>query len=158
VIFMPNWMSRERVDLIRSLGAEIRPVTKEEGGFLGSIARAEELAARTPGAFLPRQFSNADNALAHEATTGEEIWWQLRYDGLAPDAFVAGVGTGGTWASGGSSARAAGRARPSAGLSPTLAWVTRSKHRIRASRRVHPPIVDLAFLDRWCPWTAATRF
>lgn len=153
VIFMPDWMSRERVDLIRSLGAEIRPVTKEEGGFLGSIARAEELAARTPGAFLPRQFSNADNALAHEATTGEEIWWQLRYDGLAPDAFVAGVGTGGTVMGVGRVLRARRpglRVHPlEPASSPTLSVGHKvGKHRIQGiSDEFIPPIVDLSFLD-----------
>ncbi len=50
-IFMPDWMSRERIDLIRSFGAEINLVTKEEGGFLGSISLAEELARQTDGAF-----------------------------------------------------------------------------------------------------------
>jgi cysteine synthase A len=95
-IFMPDWMSQERKDLIRSLGAEIRLVTREEGGFLGSIARAEEFARTTPGAFLPRQFSNEDNVAAHYQTTGPELWWQMQFHGLRPDAFVAGVGTGGT--------------------------------------------------------------
>ena len=57
-IFMPNWMSAERMNLIRSLGAEIVLVSKDEGGFLGSIRRAEELAERKEGVFLPRQFSS----------------------------------------------------------------------------------------------------
>jgi cysteine synthase A len=95
-IFMPEWMSRERVDLIRSLGAEIRLVSKEEGGFLGSIRMAEEYAASKAGTFLPRQFSNVDNVAAHAETTAPEIWRQLRHHSLTPDAFVAGVGTGGT--------------------------------------------------------------
>jgi cysteine synthase A len=96
VIFMPDWMSQERKDLIRSLGAEVRLVSREQGGFLGSIRLSEEYAAKTPGCFLPRQFANEDNAAAHEAATGPEIWWQCRFQGLKPDAFVAGVGTGGT--------------------------------------------------------------
>ena len=96
VIFMPDWMSRERVDLIRSFGARIVPVSAEQGGFLGCIRMADELAARQPGVFLPHQFSNAANARAHETTTGPEIWWQLHFNSLRPDAFVAGVGTGGT--------------------------------------------------------------
>ena len=52
-IFMPNWMSAERINLIRSLGASINLVSPEEGGFLGSIRLSEEMAAKTPGAFLP---------------------------------------------------------------------------------------------------------
>jgi cysteine synthase A len=95
-IFMPDWMSHERMDLIRSLGATIHPVSRAEGGFLGSIRLTEELAAREPNVFLPCQFSNEANARAHEETTGPEIWWQLRFLSRTPDAFVAGVGTGGT--------------------------------------------------------------
>ena len=72
-IFMPDWMSQERQTLIRSLGAEIVLVSPEQGGFLGSIAMAEERARRSPGAFLPCQFSNADNVAAHQATTGPEV-------------------------------------------------------------------------------------
>ncbi|TFG48448.1 MAG: cysteine synthase family protein [Gemmatimonadales bacterium] len=95
-IFMPAWMSSERINLIRSLGASIVLVSREEGGFLGSIEMAEELARKTPGAFLPRQFSNRDNCDAHYQTTGPEIYGQLAAWSLTPAAFVAGVGTGGT--------------------------------------------------------------
>lgn len=96
IIFMPDWMSRERVDLIRSLGATVKPVTREQGGFLGSIRLTEMLAQESENVFLPCQFSNGANVDAHELTTGPEIWWQLQFNGLQPDAFVAGVGTGGT--------------------------------------------------------------
>jgi cysteine synthase A len=95
-IFMPNWMSQERVNLLRAYGAAIHPVSQEDGGFLGSIERAEELAGATENSFLPQQFANEDNCAAHEASTGPEIHWQLGSHGLRPDAFVAGVGTGGT--------------------------------------------------------------
>jgi len=95
-IFMPNWMSQERKDLIRSFGAEIRLVSPEEGGFLGSIKMSEDWAARTPNGFLPCQFTNETNVEAHYLSTGPEILGQLQARGLKPDAFVAGVGTGGT--------------------------------------------------------------
>jgi cysteine synthase A len=95
-IFMPDWMSQERVHLIRSYGAEIVSVSKDEGGFLGSIRRCEELAVSSKGIFLPRQFSNPANTDAHSETTGPEIWSQLVSIGKSPQAFVAGVGTGGT--------------------------------------------------------------
>jgi cysteine synthase A len=95
-IFMPDWMSDERKNLIRSLGAEVILISKEEGGFLGSIARSREMAAGNQKTFLPRQFENEDNMMAHYTTTGPEIWWQLRLRGKTPDAFIAGVGTGGT--------------------------------------------------------------
>ncbi|KGE14442.1 PLP-dependent cysteine synthase family protein [Sphingobacterium deserti] len=94
-IIMPNWLSKERIDIIKSMGADIQLVSKEEGGFLGSIRLSEELAAEG-GVFLPRQFENQYNAEAHELTTGHEIVEQLRVIGKLPDAFVAGVGTGGT--------------------------------------------------------------
>jgi cysteine synthase A len=96
-IFMPNWMSAERINLIRSFGANIRLVSPEEGGFLGSIAMTENLKKESPDSiFLPRQFDNCKNCEAHARMTGPEIVEQLIQLGLIPDAFVAGVGTGGT--------------------------------------------------------------
>ena len=95
IIYMPDWMSRERINLMKSYGAEVRLVSKEEGGFLGSIAMTEEL-QRQGGVFLPQQFSNEDNAEAHYITTGEEMVRQLAAVGLKADGIVAGVGTGGT--------------------------------------------------------------
>ena len=95
-IFMPDWMSSERINLIKSLGSTIHLISKEDGGFLGSIDRAEKLSNENEATFLPRQFSNQDNVEAHNLTTGPEIWWQLRFRDLIPDALVAGVGTGGT--------------------------------------------------------------
>jgi len=94
-IIMPDWLSRERMDIIKSLGAEIELVSKAQGGFLGSIRLSEALHA-LGGVFLPRQFENDHNAAAHAYTTGREIWQQLSNHGVQPDAFVAGVGTGGT--------------------------------------------------------------
>jgi len=152
-IFMPDWMSQERIALIRSLGADIRLVSAAEGGFLGSIALAEQLAASEQGAFLPRQFSNDDNVAAHAATTGPEIWWQLQFHYLSPDAFVAGVGTGGTVMGVGrflKSNRPGVRVHPlEPANSPTLSTGCKvGKHRIQGiSDEFVPPIVDLAFLD-----------
>ena len=152
-IFMPDWMSTERIALIRSFGGEIRLVSKEEGGFVGSIALAEELAAKTPGAFLPRQFANDANSEAHFRTTGPEIWSQLRNEGLQPDAFVAGVGTGGTIMGTGRFLRSV---HPSIRLhpvepanSPTLSTGHKvGKHRIQGiSDEFIPPIVHLKELD-----------
>lgn len=95
-IFMPDWMSRERVDLILSMGAKVNPVTKDQGGFRGSIKLTEVLAEQNENVFLPRQFSNEANVDAHYENTGPEIWWQLMFSSLKPDSFAAGVGTGGT--------------------------------------------------------------
>lgn len=95
VIYMPDWMSKERINLMESFGAEVRLVSKEEGGFLGSIDRTEEL-AKNGGVFLPGQFTNEDNCDAHFYSTGVEIVNQLKSIGKTADAVVAGVGTGGT--------------------------------------------------------------
>jgi cysteine synthase A len=95
-IIMPDWLSKERKDIITSLGAKIYLVSKEEGGFLGSIRLSEALAGASDKYFMPKQFENIYNAEAHEKTTGPEIWEQLASINLIPDAFVAGVGTGGT--------------------------------------------------------------
>ncbi len=95
VIYMPDWMSKERINLMKSFGAEIRLVSKEEGGFLGSIAMTEKL-AEGGGVFLPCQFSNENNTQTHYFTTGNEISNQLKALGLKADGVVAGVGTGGT--------------------------------------------------------------
>jgi cysteine synthase A len=152
-IFMPDWMSAERVNLIRSFGAEIFAVSHEEGGFLGAIDQAEDLARRTPGAFLPRQFANEDNSAAHAVTTGPEIWWQLQASALTPDAFVAGVGTGGTVMGAGSYLRTE---KPDIKIhplepsnSPTLSTGHQvGRHRIQGiSDEFIPPIVDLDLLD-----------
>ena len=95
-IIMPNWLSKERVDIIRSLGAEVILISKEQGGFLGSIELSEQMAKANDDIFLPRQFENLYNCEAHEKTTAKEIWMQLQSIDKTPDAFVAGVGTGGT--------------------------------------------------------------
>jgi len=95
-IIMPDWLSKERIEIIKSMGAEVILISKEQGGFLGSIELSEKMAAAADHIFLPRQFENCYNAEAHEKTTGKEIWLQLQAIDLTPDAFVAGVGTGGT--------------------------------------------------------------
>src|SRR6476659_9152127 len=79
VIFMPDWMSEERVHLIRSLGARVVRVRRDQGGFVGSIRMAQDLAEEKPHVFLPAQFANEANVEAHEKTTGPEIWWQLHF-------------------------------------------------------------------------------
>ena len=153
-IFMPDWMSAERIAIIRSFGAEVRLVSKEEGGFLGSIRLAEELAAATPGAFLPRQFANELNSEAHFLTTGREIWSQLQGERIEPDAFVAGVGTGGTIMGVGrylKSVQPRIKVYPvEPANSPTLSTGHKvGKHRIQGiSDEFIPPIVHLDELDR----------
>ncbi len=153
-IFMPDWMSQERKDLIRSLGAEIRLVSKEAGGFVGSIRLSEEYAATLVDSFLPRQFSNEDNVEAHATTTGPEIWWQLRWQNLKPDAFIAGVGTGGTIMGVGrflKSKKPEIRLHPlEPSNSPTMSTGCKvGKHRVQGiSDEFIPPIVELSKLDK----------
>jgi cysteine synthase A len=100
-IYMPDWMSRERVLVIQSLGAAVIPVSAELGGFLGSIRMADDFARQcgedgSGRVFRPQQFDNSANVQAHYETTGPEITAQLATLGRTPTAFVAGVGTGGT--------------------------------------------------------------
>jgi cysteine synthase len=95
-IIMPDWLSRERIDIMKSLGADVVLISKEQGGFKGCLELSQEMARSNSSVFLPKQFENVYNAEAHEQTTAKEIWMQLQSVYLRPDAFVAGVGTGGT--------------------------------------------------------------
>lgn len=151
-IIMPNWLSKERIDIIKSMGADIQLISKEEGGFLGSIKLSEDLAAMG-GVFLPKQFENEYNAEAHELTTGKEIAMQLASIGKVADAFVAGVGTGGTVMGVGNHLR---KVNPSVRIhplepaeSPTLTTGYKvGSHRIQGiSDEFIPAIVKLDELD-----------
>ena len=152
-IFMPDWLSRERMALIGSFGATLRLVSRDEGGFLGAIRQTQELAASRPRVYLPRQFDNPGNVEAHARTTGPEILAQLGAAGLAPQAFVAGVGTGGTVMGVGQALRAAHpqvRVHPlEPAESPTLSTGHKvGSHRIQGiSDEFVPSICRLDALD-----------
>lgn len=91
-IFMPDWASRERVNLMQSYGAKVYLISKKDGGFLKCLEEARKMAKEREG-FLANQFANKSNFLAHYETTGEEIINSI------PEkigGFVSGVGTGGT--------------------------------------------------------------
>lgn len=92
ILTMPETMSMERRALLKAYGAEL-VLTPGTEGMRGAIARAQEIAAETPGAFVPQQFENPANPEVHWRTTAEEIWDDT---GGEVDIFVAGVGTGGS--------------------------------------------------------------
>ena len=90
-IFMPDWVSHERKHIMELYGATIHLVSREDGGFQRAIEEADLLAKEING-YRPDQFRNKDNVLAHYETTGKEILNQVPN----VDAFVSGIGTGGT--------------------------------------------------------------
>jgi cysteine synthase A len=92
ILAMPETMSQERKSLLKAYGAEL-VLTPGSEGMKGAVARAEQIAAETPGAILARQFQNQANVDIHRRTTAEEIWADT--DG-GVDVFVSGIGTGGT--------------------------------------------------------------
>src|SRR5580700_5142014 len=93
ILAMPESMSLERRQLLEAFGAEV-VLTPEATQLEGAVARAREIARSTPGAFMPQQFDNPANPRVHAETTAREILAAM--SGLSIDAFVAGVGTGGT--------------------------------------------------------------
>lgn len=92
VVTMPETMTIERRRLLKAFGADV-VLTPGDKGMTGAVAKAEELLASVPGAFMPQQFKNPANPEVHRRTTAEEIW---RDTGGQVDVLVSGVGTGGT--------------------------------------------------------------
>lgn len=92
ILTMPETMSEERRNILKAYGAEL-VLTEGAKGMAGAIEKAEALAAEIPGSFIPGQFDNPANAMAHYRTTGPEIWEDT--EGRI-DLLIAGVGTGGT--------------------------------------------------------------
>ena len=94
-IFMPDWASKERIELMKNYGANVTLISKEQGGFIKCVEEAKKLAEEKNG-FLANQFGNEDNYKAHYETTGKEIINSLEKLDESIGAFVSGVGTGGT--------------------------------------------------------------
>jgi cysteine synthase A len=151
-IYMPDWMSRERVLVIQSLGAAVIPVSHEQGGFVGAIHMANEFARQRADVFRPHQFDNSANVDAHYETTGPELVAQLANLDRRPTAFVAGVGTGGTVMGVGRYLREKFGDVPAHPLEPANSPTLRTGHKVGRHRiqgisdEFVPPIVDLGRL------------
>ena len=156
ILVMPDTMSVERQRLARAYGAEV-VLTPGAEGMKGSIAKAEDLKASIPGAFIPQQFENPANAPAHEQTTGPEIWADT--DGQV-DAIVAGVGTGGTLTGMG---RYLKRMNPAVQVvavepeeSPLLSQGWAGPHQLQGiGANFIPKVLDRALIDEVVPVSAA---
>jgi len=148
VLTMPETMSVERRKILQGFGATMI-LTPGPAGMAGAVAKAEEILAATPGAFMPRQFSNPANPAIHEATTAEEIWADT--DGTI-DIFVAGVGTGGTLTGVG---RALKKKKPAVKIvavepaaSPLLSGGAAGPHRIQGiGANFVPEVLDRSLID-----------
>lgn len=148
VITMPETMSVERRKLMQGYGAELI-LTPGADGMKGSIAKAEEL-VREKGYFMPMQFANPANPAIHEKTTGQEIL--AAFDGEAPDAFVAGVGTGGTLTGVGRALKNADKAVQVYALEPAESPLLKDgkggKHKIQGiSAGFIPDVLDTDIYD-----------
>jgi cysteine synthase A len=158
-IYMPDWMSQERVQLIHNFGAQVIPVSREQDGFVGAMDMAQAWAEQRDDVFLPRQFDNPYNIEAHELTTGPELERQVLRFGRQVDGFVAGVGTGGTVMGVGRFLRHRGRTVRVHPLEPANSPTLRTghcigHHRIQGiSDEFVPSILQLdeldAVLDTW---------
>ena len=148
ILTMPETMSVERRKIMQAFGAEI-VLTPGPAGMAGTVSKAEEILGATPGAFMPRQFSNPANPAIHQSTTAEEIWADT--DGKI-DIFVAGVGTGGTITG---VARALKSRRPGLKIvaaepaaSPLLSGGKAAPHKIQGiGANFIPENVDMSLLD-----------
>jgi cysteine synthase A len=149
VLTMPASMSLERRALLEAYGAEV-VLTEPELQMDGAIAKAREIAERTPGAFSPGQFDNDENPRVHARTTAQEILHAL--GGAPPTAFVAGVGTGGTVSGVGEVFRALSPRPRIIAVEPegcaTISRGERGPTKIQGlaagfvPRNYHPPVVD----------------
>jgi cysteine synthase A len=148
ILAMPSSMSMERRLLLKAYGAEL-VLTDPAGGMKGALAKAEEIVAETPGAFLARQFENEANVALQRRTTAEEI---IRATGGQVDYFVAGIGTGGTITGVGQVLK---ERVPSAKViavepadSPLLTKGTAGPHKIQGiGANFIPPILDRSVID-----------
>ncbi|MFZ1282827.1 MAG: cysteine synthase A [Propionicimonas sp.] len=157
ILTMPETMSKERRALLRAFGAEL-VLTPGPEGMKGAVARAEQIAAETPGAILARQFANPANVEIHRRTTAEEIWADT--DGSV-DIVVAGVGTGGTITGVGQVLK---ERKPEVRIvavepseSPILSGGQPGPHKIQGiGANFIPEILDRSVIDEILPQTSET--
>ena len=159
IIVMPDTMSMERRLLMTAYGAEL-VLTEGAMGMTGAIAKAEELAARIPGSFIPGQFENPANAAAHRTTTGPEIWEDT--DGTV-DIFVAGIGTGGTITGVGEYLKSRNPAVQVVGVepadSPLLSKGTSGAHQIQGiGANFVPAVLNTGIYDALIPVASKDAF
>lgn len=155
ILTMPETMSIERRKLLAAYGAQI-VLTPGAEGMAGSIAKAKELQAQNPGSFIPQQFENPANPAYHVTHTAEEIWRDT--DGKV-DAFVAGVGTGGTLSGVGKGLKAHNpklqliAVEPSD--SPIISGGKAGPHKLQGiGANFIPKTLDTKIIDRVMPITA----
>ncbi len=159
ILTMPENMSAERIKLLKALGAHLL-LTPREQGMKGSIEAALQVLHDTPGSFMPGQFDNPNNALAHEKTTGPEIWKDLNGQ---VDFLVAGVGTGGTITGAG---RYLKKQNPNLKIiavepadSPLLSGGKAGPHALQGiGANFIPAVLDRALLDEIIPVSAPDAY
>ena len=149
VIFMPSSMSVERRKMMTAFGAEI-VLTDAKAGMPGAIAAAKEFASKTPNSYIPGQFDNLDNSLAHYKTTGPEIYRDL--DGNV-DVFLAGFGTGGTITGTSRYLKEQKKDILTIGIepeeSPVISKGVKGPHKIQGiGAGFKPAVLDLAYVDK----------
>lgn len=159
IIVMPESMSIERRRLLAAYGAQV-VLTRAEDGMAGAIRRAEEVHRSTSGSILANQFSNPANPAAHAATTGPEIWADTAG---RVDAFVAGIGTGGTVTGVGRYLKGRNSAIRIVGVepadSPLLTKGYAGAHPLQGiGANFMPDVLDLSVLDEVIPVKSEVAF
>jgi len=148
-IFMPDWVSKERIKIMKMYGAKITLFSKEDGGFTRCVEEAKNASIKNNGYYL-NQFENPNNVLAHFETTGKEL---IKEVPETIDGFVAGVGTGGTLMGVGKRLKAANPNTVIAALEPSIMPML-SKNKIYGAHKIEgigdefvPKIVDKSIID-----------